>query len=151
MPLPRSLGRFNARVTNPLLGPLLRHVPGYGYVEHRGRRSGRTYRTPVLSFRDGDRLTFAATYGPRTEWVRNVLAAGGGTFLQSDRRWRLIEPRLYHDPRRLAVPWFIRPALRLLGAADFLEVRVPPEPDDLADQPDARRGRGAGALLPPLR
>jgi len=126
MPLPRALGRFNARVTNPVLGPVLTALPGYGFVEHRGRRSGRRYRTPVLAFRDGDRLTFAATYGPDADWVRNLLAAGGGTFERRGRRWTLSEPRLYRDPRRRAVPWPVRLVLRLIAAADFVEVRAQP-------------------------
>jgi len=123
MPLPRSLGRLNARVTNRLLEPVVRHLPGFGVIEHRGRRSGRMYRTPVLAFRRGDRLTFAATYGPDSDWVRNVIA-GDGTFEQSGRRWRLSEPRPYRDPSGRAVPWFVRPVLALLRAADFLEVRA---------------------------
>ena len=123
MPLPRSLGRLNARVTNRLLEPVVRRLPGFGVIEHRGRRSGRMYRTPVLAFRRGDRLTFAATYGLDSDWVRNVIA-GGGTFERSGRRWRLSEPRVYRDPSRRAVPWFVRPVLALLRAADFLEVRA---------------------------
>ena len=123
MPLPRSLGRLNATVTNRLLEPVVRHLPGFGVIEHRGRRSGRLYRTPVVAFRRGDRLTFAATYGPGSDWVRNVVA-GGGTFERSGRKYRLSEPRLYRDPGRRAVPWFVRPVLALLRADDFLEVQA---------------------------
>ena len=124
MPLPRTLGRFNARVTNRLLEPVVRHLPGFGVIEHRGRRSGRLYRTPVLAFRNGDRLTFAITYGPSSDWVRNVVAGGGAIFERPGRRWRLTEPRVYVDPGRRAVPWLVRPVLALLRAAEFLEVRA---------------------------
>ena len=78
VPLPRALGRFNGRVTNPILWPLVRHLPGFGALEHRGRRTDRPYRTTLLAFRRGDRLTFAATYGPTADWIQNVLAAGEG-------------------------------------------------------------------------
>lgn len=124
MPLPRALGRFNVRVTNRFLEPVVRHLPGFGVIEHRGRRSGRVYRTPVLAFRRGDRLTFAATYGPRSDWVRNIIANEGGAFERSGKRWRLSEPRAYRDPARRAVPRIVRPALALLRAADFLSVRA---------------------------
>jgi deazaflavin-dependent oxidoreductase (nitroreductase family) len=126
MPLPRALGRFNARVTNPVLGPMVSVLPGFGRVEHRGRRTGRVYRTPVLAFQHGDRMTFAATYGPETDWIRNIVAAGGGTFVRGRQRWILSEPRLYHDAGRRAVPWPVRPVLRVIAAADFLEVRARP-------------------------
>jgi deazaflavin-dependent oxidoreductase (nitroreductase family) len=127
MPIPLAIGRFNRVVTNRLLGPIVWFVPGFGRIEHVGRRTGRSYRTPIMAFRSRDRreLAFALTYGPETEWVQNVLAAGGGRF---DSWWtgpiRLCEPRLLHDPARRLVPRPIRFALRLLGAADFLVART---------------------------
>jgi deazaflavin-dependent oxidoreductase (nitroreductase family) len=48
-------------------------------VVHRGRRSGRRYRTPVLAFRVDDGYVVALFYGADRDWVRNVLAAGGCT------------------------------------------------------------------------
>ena len=47
MPLPRALGRFNVRVTNRILGPIVTRLPWFGWLEHVGRRSGRAYRTPI--------------------------------------------------------------------------------------------------------
>lgn len=124
VPLPRALGRFNRRVTNPLLGPIVTRLPGFGWIVHRGRRSGRTYRTPVLAFTRGDRVVIALTYGPATDWVKNVLAAGGCKLEKGSQRVDLHAPRLFHDRSRRAAPPLIRPALWLLGAADFLELRV---------------------------
>ena len=81
MPLPRQLGRINRRVTNPILWPIVARLPrsGFGRVVHVGRRTGRVYRTPMLGFRHGDGLVFALTYGQRTQWVQNVIAAGACT------------------------------------------------------------------------
>jgi deazaflavin-dependent oxidoreductase (nitroreductase family) len=127
MAIPRFVARFNKHVTNRILGPIVRFVPGYGLIVHRGRTSGRTYRTPIMAFRsaDGRRLVFALTYGERTDWARNVLAAGVAGF-ESRRtgRLRLIEPRFVHDPARQAVPWPVRQVLRLLHVADFLETTI---------------------------
>lgn len=129
MPLPRSLGRFNARVTNRILGPIVTHLPWFAWLEHIGRRSGRAYRTPIMVFRDGDRAVIAMTYGPDTDWARNVLAAGGATIVQrGGRRAWLGEPCLVTDPGRRLVPWLVRPALRLLGASDFLVGTLGAEP-----------------------
>ena len=121
MPLPRALGRFNRRVTNRVLGPLVTRLPWFAWLEHTGRRSGRPYRTPVMLFGSGGRRVIAMTYGPDTEWARNVLAAGGATVVRGGgRRLELQRPRIVHDPSRRLVPWPIRPALIALGAADFL-------------------------------
>ena len=54
-----------------------RWLPGFGVVHHVGRRSGRAYRTPVNLFPSDGGYLIALTYGEHTEWVRNVLAAGG--------------------------------------------------------------------------
>src|SRR5438067_10429683 len=75
MPLPRRVAYFNRVVTNRLFGPLAGRVPPWVLVEHRGRQSGRTYRTVVWAFPHGDDLVFALTYGPSADWVRNVIAA----------------------------------------------------------------------------
>jgi deazaflavin-dependent oxidoreductase (nitroreductase family) len=122
MPLPRALGRFNRRVTNRILGPIVGHLPWFGILTHVGRRSGRVYRTPVMLFGSGTRRVIAMTYGPDTDWARNVEAAGSATVAQRGRTLRLGEPRLIHDPARRLVPWPVRWVLRLIGAADFLEL-----------------------------
>jgi len=124
MPLPRWLGRFNVRVTNRILGPIVMYVPGYGRVVHVGRRTGRIHRTPVMLFRRGDEGVFALTYGPRTEWVRNVLAAGACRFESARLSVDLDRPELVHDPSRRFVPWPMRLVLRVLGASDFLVMHV---------------------------
>jgi len=129
MALPRRLGRFNRRVTNPILWPIVARLPGSGFgrVVHVGRRSGRVYRTPVLGFGHGDTVVFALTYGPRTQWVQNVLAAGSCDFETRRRTRHLVEPRLVHDPAHRLVPRIIGPMLGILEADDFLELRVAAE------------------------
>src|SRR4051812_31454330 len=122
MTLPRGLARFNQRVTNPIARALVTRVPGWGLVIHRGRRSGRAYRTPVAVFRRPGGVTIALTYGPGAEWVQNVLAAGGAVLERGDRRTRLVNPRVIVDPERRLVPPWVRAFLRLLGADAFLLV-----------------------------
>lgn len=77
MPLPAWLARFNRMVSNPVLGPAAARLPYCGVIVHRGRRSGRLYRTPVNAFPVDEGFVVALTYGRETDWVRNVLAAGG--------------------------------------------------------------------------
>jgi deazaflavin-dependent oxidoreductase (nitroreductase family) len=133
MPLPRGLGRFNRRVTNRILWPVLGRLPGFGLLVHVGRRSGRAYRTPLLGFRGGDGLTFALTYGPGADWVLNVVAAGACRFETRGGSLSLASPRVYRDPARQAVPPLVRLALALLRTDRFLELRVTgPEGDRIS-------------------
>src|SRR6266571_1683654 len=104
MPLPRWVARFNRRVTNRLLGHLATRLTGFGVVVHTGRRSHRTYRTPVNVFVRGDLYTIALTYGRDSEWVRNVVASGGCELEMRGRTLRLSQPRIVHDEHRRPVP-----------------------------------------------
>ena len=50
-----------------------------GVVHHVGRKSGTAYATPVTIERLDDDFIIALVYGRRTDWARNVLAAGTAT------------------------------------------------------------------------
>ena len=76
MPIPRIVGRWNKAGLNRVTRHIAPWAPGLGVVVHRGRRSGREYQTPVNVFSSADGYVFALTYGPETDWVKNVLAAG---------------------------------------------------------------------------
>ncbi|MFG1711043.1 nitroreductase family deazaflavin-dependent oxidoreductase [Nonomuraea sp. M3C6] len=77
MPLPEAVARFNRTVTNRVTMPFAGRLPGLAVVHHKGRRSGRSYKTPVSIFRRPDGYVAALTYGPDRDWVKNVIAAGG--------------------------------------------------------------------------
>ena len=64
----------------------------------------------------------ALTYGPNSDWARNVLAAGGCALETRGRTVRLTQPRLYHDEQRRAVPLALRVIGRLGHIADFLDL-----------------------------
>lgn len=122
MPLPRSVARFNRRVTNRILGPLVRFVPGFCVVVHTGRKTQRRYRTPVNVFRRPGGYVIVLTYGPGTDWVRNVLAHGGCTLELHGRRVEVSHPRVFRDEHRRVVPPLVRPVLAVAGVVDFLEL-----------------------------
>ena len=123
MPLPHWLARVNAGFTSRFMRPIALVLPWFAVVEHRGRRSGTVYRTPVNVFRRGDRYVFALTYGADSQWVQNVLADGGCELVRLGGRVRLVDPRRIHDPRRRPVPWIVRLPLAVIGVNDFLELR----------------------------
>ena len=90
----RGLARFNKRVTNRVQGVWAPYLPPWALIVHKGRKSGREYRTPVLAWRSGDRLGVVLYYGERAEWLRNVLAAGGAEVVRGGRTMRLADPRV---------------------------------------------------------
>jgi deazaflavin-dependent oxidoreductase (nitroreductase family) len=124
MPLPRSIAYANRRVTNRLLGGLAIRLPWFGVIVHTGRKTRRQYRTPVNVFRQGDRFTIALTYGPNTDWVRNVIAHDGCTLETRGRTLRLSRPRLFHDESRCHVPAPVRLVLGLVNVSDFLRLTM---------------------------
>jgi deazaflavin-dependent oxidoreductase (nitroreductase family) len=91
--LPRALARFNRRVTNPIQGQWAWLLPPWAVICHRGRRSGRAYRTPLLAFKRGRRLAVVVLYGEESDWLRNVLA-GGAQVVRGGRTYDLIDPRV---------------------------------------------------------
>jgi deazaflavin-dependent oxidoreductase (nitroreductase family) len=123
MPLPRRLARFNRVVTNRVLGPLARYLPGFGIVWHVGRRSGRIYRTPVNVYRRGGGYVIALMYGAQSQWVRNVVAAGGADIESRGRRLHLVDPEVVRDPSRSLVPKPVRVPLRMANVAEFMLLR----------------------------
>jgi hypothetical protein len=62
------------RYINPMTRPLASKLPTFGILTLRGRKSGRTYRTPINVFRQGETYFFFLTYGSDVEWVKSVLA-----------------------------------------------------------------------------
>lgn len=90
MPMPRWLARVNKRVFNPLeirrgKRPVLVHV---------GRVSGTTYRTPLDAHPLPDGYVFIPMYGPKTDWVKNVLAAGSARLRIGGEEVELVSPRI---------------------------------------------------------
>jgi deazaflavin-dependent oxidoreductase (nitroreductase family) len=122
MPIPKVVGRWNKAGLNHITRHIAPWAPGLGVIVHRGRRSGRRYRTPVNVFRAGDGYVIALTYGPDTDWVKNVLAAGGCELRTRGQVVRLSSPRLFHDESRSSIRPLERRVLGLLNVTDFLSL-----------------------------
>jgi deazaflavin-dependent oxidoreductase (nitroreductase family) len=124
MPIPRRIARFNRRVTNRVTRHIVSWLPGFGLLFHTGRRSGQTYQTPINVFRGGDGYRIALTYGTESDWVRNVLAAGGCTIETRRRRIALTQPRIVNDPSRRWAPPVVRQVLGVVGASQYMQLAV---------------------------
>ena len=110
-------------VVNPLTRLFAGHVPMFGIVRHRGRRTGRMFRAPVNVFRDGDDYVVALTYSSRVDWVRNVQAAGGCELETGGRVVQLTDPELFVDRTRRLMPFPVRMFLGLVNVTEFLRLR----------------------------
>ncbi|WP_406817186.1 nitroreductase family deazaflavin-dependent oxidoreductase [Mycobacterium sp. M23085] len=98
MQLPQGLARFNRRVTNPIQRMWAGRLPLFGIVEHVGRRSGKPYRTPVNVFNtevDGKPgVAILLSYGPDRDWLKNLIAAGGGRLRTKGKSFGIADPRV---------------------------------------------------------
>src|SRR5246127_4859724 len=118
----RWLAKINIAVTNRITSLFAGWLPGFGILTHVGRRSRKVYRTPVNVFRAPNGFIVALTYSSQSEWVKNVLAAGGCELKARGKKYQLFSPNVVHDPTRRRFPIPVRLILRLVGADEYMEL-----------------------------
>lgn len=128
--------RFNRAVTNRRV---LRTAgtPGAGasVVHHVGRTTGRSYETPVGPIETADGFLVALPYGRRSDWLRNVLAAGGATLVHEGSTFVLDRPEIIETTAVTAeLPEGERRVLALFRVEECLRLR--------------HAGTGAGTAAP---
>jgi deazaflavin-dependent oxidoreductase (nitroreductase family) len=90
----RVVARVNKRVTNPIVqqwAPRLSHM---AVIEHNGRKSGKSYQTPVMAFVEDGKISVVLNYGSESDWVRNVQTAGSAVVVYRGQRYQLTGPRV---------------------------------------------------------
>jgi deazaflavin-dependent oxidoreductase (nitroreductase family) len=113
------------RYINPITRPVAKRLPSFAVLTHRGRKTGRTYRTPLNVFRRGDDYFFFLTYGSNVQWVKNVLATGSCSIETRGRVVELVEPELVTDPELRPAPSHVRFVEgRIAGATQYLRMRA---------------------------
>lgn len=93
MLVPPALESFQIKYINPLMTPISKKLPGLSVITHTGRTSGKRYETPVTSYRKGNTLAIGLIHG-KTNWVKNVLAAGQADIRVSGNDLHLVNPRV---------------------------------------------------------
>lgn len=120
-----AVRRTGRRFTNPrVLRTAGRAGSKTSVVHHVGRTRGTSYRTPVVTALTADGFVIALPYGPRADWVRNVLAAGGASIERDGETVRVEAPRLV--TRAEGNPYFApkdQRTHRRFGIDDFLVVQ----------------------------
>jgi deazaflavin-dependent oxidoreductase (nitroreductase family) len=114
---------FTTHVFNRFSRHIVRWLPGFAIISYRGRKSGKTYRTPMNVFRDGDGYVFALTYGSDVQWVQNVIAAGEADVQIQGSTIHLVDPQLFVDPTRHLMPFPVRMVLGFARVSEFLRMR----------------------------
>jgi deazaflavin-dependent oxidoreductase (nitroreductase family) len=117
----RWLAKINIAVTNRITLLFAGWLPGFGILTHVGRKSGKVYTTPVNVFRVPDGFIIALTYSSQSEWVKNVVAAGGCELKTRGKKYQLSTPNIVRDPTRRRFPIPVRVVLRLVGADEYME------------------------------
>jgi deazaflavin-dependent oxidoreductase (nitroreductase family) len=116
---------FVKRYVNPVTRPMAKRLPSFAILMHRGRKSGRTFRTPMNVFQQGDDYYFFLTYGSDVQWVKNVLAARSCSIETRGRVIELVEPELVTDPELRPAPPHVRfVERRIAGANQYLRMRA---------------------------
>jgi deazaflavin-dependent oxidoreductase (nitroreductase family) len=119
MVFPVWFERFQIKYLNRAIKPFARFMPGTATIKHRGRTSGTPYETIITPYRKGNMLAIALAHG-KTNWVKNVLAAGEADVVYSRNRVvhitnTRILPAGYDGPEVQNLPSMARFQLRRVG------------------------------------
>jgi deazaflavin-dependent oxidoreductase (nitroreductase family) len=122
-----------SRVLNPLVRKLAgkKHMAMAAQMHHIGRRSGRSFMTPVGAKLSGVYFLVPLTFGNRSDWCRNVRAAGGATIRSKGHDYQVIEPELLDTKAarteiRSTFNLSDRAFLRLMGIKQVMRLRLAP-------------------------
>jgi deazaflavin-dependent oxidoreductase (nitroreductase family) len=88
--MPLWWGQINKRLFNP---KALQNGK-WKIINHVGRSSGRAYRTPLDAYEVDGTYVFILVYGPKSDWVRNVVASGQASLEVDDEIVELVSPRI---------------------------------------------------------
>jgi hypothetical protein len=106
---------------NRVTVPMARRGRGpFSLVRNVGRKSGRTFETPIIVAATDGGFVAELTYGDRVDWYRNIVAAGGCDLVVKGQLHHIdrIEPMAAEAGRQAyghPFDWM----LRLLGRGEF--------------------------------
>jgi deazaflavin-dependent oxidoreductase (nitroreductase family) len=126
---PRMSGpiRWLARAVEPIARPLAgnRWFPLWAILRHTGRSSGTAYATPIVALRTPTGFMIPLPFGDATQWVKNVIAAGGGSLRFAGREYRIAGPEIVDlDVAAAYLPAVLRFVAGRLGLRHYVTVRT---------------------------
>lgn len=119
-----GIKRFNHRWLNPWMLNLAGSPHWYaGRLEHRGRRTGRDYATPLWVDPVPGGFAMPLPYGRDVDWARNLLAAGEASLVDHGVRSHVENPRIVPAVEILPdLPFVTRRIVATYGVRDFIRV-----------------------------
>ncbi|WP_375481919.1 nitroreductase family deazaflavin-dependent oxidoreductase [uncultured Mycobacterium sp.] len=134
---PSLIVRLVVSPLSKLLNPAVAKLAGRRFfamvaaIHHVGRRSGKSYVTPVNARVNGDTAVVPLTFGNQSDWVRNVYAARYCWIRVSGKYHHAVRPQLVNwaDAKPLVRAMFNplqRMALRSLGIKQFMRLDITP-------------------------
>jgi deazaflavin-dependent oxidoreductase (nitroreductase family) len=142
--------KVNRRVVNPRQMRTAGTSGAYaGVVRHVGRRSGRPYETPIVPLRSEHGFVVLLPYGARSDWVRNVLAAGSASIVLEGSSYDVVDPVLVatQDAEREFSEKEWR-EIRMFANATCLQVRLAAGDDGAGDDGAGEAPGGAPSPEP---
>ncbi len=123
MQFPRWYARWNRLATNKLVRLWAGWVPTMGLLTHRGRKSGRQYRTPLNVFPTSTGVAVFLPYGAAsTDWLKNIQAAGEAELQRYRTVFRVDSPQVMAKTE--ARPLVLARWRRIYSLAPFAETLV---------------------------
>jgi deazaflavin-dependent oxidoreductase (nitroreductase family) len=96
----------------------------FSIVKHRGRKTGKSYSTPVVTIRTEDRFYIPLTYGENVDWLKNVLHASDCIIQSRGDSILMTMPQVVNASNAIIMfPQFQRKLFRFFRVEKFLEVR----------------------------
>ena len=119
------------KLLNPLVGTLAgrRYVPLIARIHHVGRRSGKPYMTPAGAHLIGNTIVIPLSFGNRSDWARNVRAAGQCVVQLGGKSYHATQPQFVdaEDAKHIVDQSFNainRFGFRMLGIRQYLVLRT---------------------------
>jgi deazaflavin-dependent oxidoreductase (nitroreductase family) len=125
--MPRDNRRLRTIVKH-FVNPILRHAAHsahgpFALLRHVGRRSGNQYEIPIMVWRVNDGFVIVLTYGPNTDWLRNLQAANQGSLRWHKREYVFKRPEFIDvKTAQQALPRVIKLVLGLRGAHEYVKL-----------------------------
>lgn len=119
------------KILNPLVATLAgrHHFPMVAQIHHVGRSTGKPYVTSVGASVQGAAVLIPLTFGNRSDWTRNVRAAGQCSVRLNGTVYQAVAPQFLDAAQ--AAPLICRAfdpvqrlAFRLLGIQQFMQLQL---------------------------
>ncbi len=117
---------LNKNVTNKILIHLAgRKFGHFAILTHKGRKSGKLYRIPIIAEPVENGFMIALTYGKEVDWYKNVMADGGASLYWKKKDYPLTNPQMVdQEVGLMGFPSLFRTPLKKMGIEYFVKLDI---------------------------